>query len=187
MKATGLLKNDHKQILRALDVLEQMMARVQRGEIVNQTDALDMAAFLQAYADRHHQGKEESILFPALLRDRDQKNYGQLCCIIFEHNQERCLAQGLEEAIRTKKPKDFVFCASQLVDKLRAHIDKEDRFLFELADSVLSREEDERVVAEMENFEHAWQQQVLTRLLHRLDEMEATYVGGAHAGIATRH
>jgi hypothetical protein len=28
---------------------------------------------------------------------------------------------------------------------------------------------------------------VLTRLLHRLDEMEATYVGGAHAGIASRH
>jgi hemerythrin-like domain-containing protein len=58
---------------------------------------------------------------------------------------------------------------------LRGHINKEDCFLFELADSILSPEEDERVAAEMQRFEHAWQQRVLTRLLHRLNELEASY------------
>jgi hemerythrin-like domain-containing protein len=182
MKATTLLKEDHRNISRALDVLEMMTAHVKNGGNLNERDALDLVAFLQKFADRHHQGKEEFILFPALLQDRYQKNYGQLCRLIFEHNQERSLADGLEEAIRTKNTKDFIFCAYQLVEKLRAHIEKENRILFDLADSALSPADDEQVTAEMQNFESLWKERVLPTLLHRLDEMEQSYVGSTHAG-----
>ena len=187
MKATRLLKEDHRQILRALNVLEQMAGRAERGEILAETDAEDILAFFHAFADRHHQGKEEAILFPALLRDPDQRHYKQLRHMIFEHNQERSLAVGLEEAIRTKKTRDFVFCACQLAERLRAHIEKEDRILFELADSVLSPAEDEEIAAAMEDFERQWQQRVLSGLLRRLDELESEYTRGSRAGTTACH
>jgi len=175
MKATKLLRGDHIHILRALTVLERMTAFAQSGETVNEQDALDIVAFLKEFGDRHHQAKEEAVLFPALLQDHDQRNYPQLCCMIFEHNQERSLTEGLEEAIRTKNTKEFVFCANRLIEKLREHIDKEDHVLFGLVESVLSPGEDERVATEIQKFEQDWERRVVPGLLQRLDEMESSY------------
>jgi hemerythrin-like domain-containing protein len=181
MKATHRLKEDHGQILRALDVLEEMAARVRRKQSIEQEDTLALVAFLKGYADRHHQGQEEAVLFPALLRDTDQKHYGKLCRMIFEHNRERSLVAGLEEAIRSRKTQDFVYCAGQLVDNLRSHILEEDPFLFELVETTLSPDEDARVALEMENFDRLWRQQALPDLLRRLDKMQSEYIGGVRA------
>ena len=177
MKATELLKEDHRCILRALDVLEQMATRARRGEALNPKDIQDMVDFLQVFADRHHQGKEEGILFPALLQDRTQKNYDNLCRLIFQHNQERYLVEGLGESIRANNNRHFVYCACKLIEGLRSHIEKEDDILFELADSTLSPVEDARVASEMQQFEQPEQQKTLFELLHRLDGMESQYLG----------
>ena len=175
MKVSEVLKEEHRQILRALDVLEGMAVRVSHGEALNKTDARDVVALLNGFADRHHQGKEEAILFPALLQDRNQKNHEKLCGLIFEHDQERSLAGGLEEAVETNNAKEFLFCAEQLIRKTRAHIDTEDRVLLALADSTLSPIDRDRVGTELRDFDRAWQDRVLARLLRRLDELEPEY------------
>jgi hemerythrin-like domain-containing protein len=175
MKATQLLKDEHEQILRALTVLEEMAARTSRGETINRKDATDMVHILEGFADRHHQGKEEAILFPALLQDHSQQHYAPLCHLIFEHNRERFLVRGLEDAIQTGKARDFEYCANSLVSKLRNHITNEEQDLFALTDSVLSPDEDERVTAEMQQFEKAWQKHVMPRLQTRLEELELNY------------
>lgn len=181
MKATLLLKEEHGHILRVLAVLEQMARRAKRGETITNKDAADLAHVLEGFADRHHQGKEEAILFPALLQDHEQQHYGALCHLIFEHNRERFLVQGLEEAIQSGSMRDFVYCANSLVNRMRAHIDTEEQGLFDLADSTLSPDEDERVADEMRHFELSWQRHVLPGLLRRLDELEGEYAGKAAA------
>jgi hemerythrin-like domain-containing protein len=181
MKATQLLKDEHRHILRALAVLDHMAGRVRRGEMTNNKDAEDLAHVLEGFADRHHQGKEEAILFPALLQDRDQRHYGALCHLIFEHNRERFLVRGLEEAIRYGSARDFLYCANSIVKRMRAHIDTEEQGLFDLAASTLSPEEDQRVTDEMLRFELSWQRHVLPGLLRRLDELETEYAQEAVA------
>lgn len=181
MKATRQLKEDHGLILKALDVLEEMAARVRRKQPLEQEDTLDLLAFLQGYADRHHQGPEEGVLFPALLRDVEQKHYGRVCTMILKHNRERSLAAGLEESIRSKKAQDFVYCASQLIDNLRSHILEEDPFLFALVEKALSPEEDARVAVEMESFDRVWREHALPDLLRRLNKMQSDYIGGVRA------
>lgn len=179
MKATQLLMDDHKQILRALVVLEQMVVRVEQVEMLN-SDVKDIVRFLSHFADRHHhQGKEEGILFPALMQDRGQKNYRELRAMIFEHNQERSLVEGIEESIQTRRTLDFIFYAGRLVQILRAHIQKEDQILGGLVDSELSPQEDDRVARDLLNYEHVWKEKELPGLLHRLSEMESKYLGGS--------
>jgi hemerythrin-like domain-containing protein len=180
-KATRRLKEDHGQILRALDVLEEMAVRIRHRQSIEVGDTLTLVAFLKGYADRYHQGQEEAVLFPALLRDLGQKNYVLLRKMIFEHNRERSLVAGLEEAIRSRKTRDFVYCAGQLVDNLRSHILEEDPSLFELVETTLSPDEDERVAVEMENFDRLWRQNALPDLLRRLDKMQSEYIGGVCA------
>jgi hemerythrin-like domain-containing protein len=184
MKATDHLMKDHKYILRALNVLEQMAEAADRGEPVVAHEVEDILQFLQLFADRHHQGKEESILFPAILQDGHQGEYPKLCHMVFEHNQERSLVEGLEDSLRTKKTRDFVHFAGRLVHILRTHIYKEDHILFELADSILSPATDELVARELEDFERSWRQTVFTGLLTRLDNLEWKYLGRTAESLA---
>ena len=184
MKATELLRDEHRHIARALVVLEEMASRTKAGEAINIGDAEGLVHVLEGFADRHHQGKEEAILFPALLQDHGQQNYNALCRLIFEHNRERFLTEGLQDAIQGGKARDFVYCATCLVEKMRAHIDSEEHGLFGLTNAALTPDEDERVAEEMQQFEQAWQKHVLPGLLQQLDKLEKKYGGKTQSGHA---
>src|SRR5207253_7685933 len=68
MKCTDLLTKEHKVILRALDILDHMAARIAENQPVPVADVETIPRFLRAFADNQHQAKEESALFPELLR-----------------------------------------------------------------------------------------------------------------------
>jgi hemerythrin-like domain-containing protein len=172
MKSTNILKDEHKTITRALNVIERMAIRKESGAPLEVRDVEDVLSFLHLYADEHHQGKEEMILFPALLKDRAQRNHKALSQLIFAHNQERSLVVGLEESFRTNRDSDFVYYARRLAQILRAHIESEDRSLFPLADETLAPHEDEEVARELTDFERHWKESVLRGLLFRLSEIE---------------
>ena len=90
-------------------------------------------------------GGRRVFSFPALLRDPGQKNYRELCGLIFEHDRQRSLIEGLHDSIATKEPKDLVYCVTRFVEILRHHIQEEEQTLFPLANSTLSPAEDERI------------------------------------------
>lgn len=66
MKATEYLIQEHKLILRALDLLDAMSATIEKGQAVDLQDGATVLDFLRWFGDAHHQAKEETILFPAL-------------------------------------------------------------------------------------------------------------------------
>jgi hemerythrin-like domain-containing protein len=146
-----MFMQEHQIILRALDVLDTMAARTERDERVEPEDVETLLRFLHTFADDHHQMKEESALFPELMRT-SLANAGRLRQMRFEHDQERSLVDGLEDALRTKKGVDFVEFANWLTRLIRTHIQKEDEVLFEIAQRSLSTEQDEAITAELEKF-----------------------------------
>jgi hemerythrin-like domain-containing protein len=152
MKCTDLLIQDHKIILRCLDVLQQMALCVEKGQPPVEQDVVTLLGFLRAFADEHHQMKEESALFPELLR-ASSKQDGPLHQMLFEHDQERSLVEGLEESLFTKHGIEFVQFANRLTSLIRNHIYKEDNILFDIVDRSISDEQDEKVVAEFSNFQ----------------------------------
>jgi hemerythrin-like domain-containing protein len=152
MKCTDLLTQDHKVILRALDVLEHMARRVENKQAVEPRDVEVLLRFLRTFADDHHQTKEESALFPELMRT-SAASEGPLRQMIFEHDQERSLVEGLEDALYTKKGLDFVQLANRLVALIRCHIYKEDNILFDIVERALSIEQDEVVTRHLNEFQ----------------------------------
>src|SRR5215469_10952710 len=151
MKCTELLIQDHKAILRALDVLEQMARRVEKHQVLEHDDVESLLRFLRSFADDYHQCKEESALFPELRRVLPTPK-GPVEQMLFEHDQERSLVEAIEDALFTKKGPDFVHFARRLMDVLRDHIRKEDHILFEIVERSLSPEQDESVAMEFEKF-----------------------------------
>jgi hemerythrin-like domain-containing protein len=152
MKCTDLLDKDHQIILRAVDVLEQMADEVNKGHSVDSRDVEFVVRFLKEFEDEHHQTKEESALFP-ILRKASGAQQAKLGQMLFEHDQERSLVEGLEEALKTKHGQDFVHFATRLIHLLRSHIYKEELTLFGLIATTLSNEQDRQVVAEFSKFD----------------------------------
>jgi hemerythrin-like domain-containing protein len=169
MKCTNLLIQDHRIILRALEVLQAMAERTEKGEAVGAEDVGTLLRFLRAFADDHHQGKEESALFPELSRTC-AIDYPSVRQMVFEHNQERSLVEGLEDALHTKKGLEFVYFANRLIEFLSDHIEKEEDVMFVIAERWLSVEQDERTTSELAKF------QVDPELLADLRRLESTYL-----------
>jgi hemerythrin-like domain-containing protein len=175
MKSTDLLVQEHKIILRALDVLNHMAARIDNEQPVEAQDVETLLRFLRAFADDHHQAKEESALFPELMRTSAASQPG-LRQMIFEHDQERSLVEALENSLRTKQGKDFVHFANRLIGLIRTHIHKEDNILFDIVDHALSPQQDEQIAAELQKFP------LDSALMTDLRRLEWTYLRRA-AGI----
>jgi hemerythrin-like domain-containing protein len=182
MKATGILMEEHRYILRSLDVICEMANRVANGEEADDRDVDCILQFLQAFGDDHHQEKEEAILFPALLKASNAQEHECLCQITFEHNQQRSLLEGIEDALRSRKGKDFVYYARRLAELVRAHIQSEDDDVFRRADAILSAEEDERIAKELAAYDSPHRAERLRELLKRLVRLEIKY--GIHPSTA---
>ena len=170
MKCTDLLIREHRTIQRALAVLEEMANRVNAGQEVAPEHVESILRFLKIFADDHHQAKEESALFPELMRAPCAQEHA-FRQMLFEHDQERSLVEALEDALYTKHRDEFVFFANRFVTLIRNHIHKEDDILFQHVDRCLSPEQDTRVVAEFERY------QLKPEVMADLQRLESIYTG----------
>ena len=167
MKSTKFLIQEHKVILRALDVLDAMSTSVEGSGKIDEADADKILDFLRWFGDAHHQAKEEIILFPALksaasAQDRPIQH------MIHEHGQDRALIEEMETAVRVKKLSEFVSCANKLSSTVRNHIYKEDDILFELAAQVIDAASDETVLDRLNRFETPLDKDILSARLQEL-------------------
>src|SRR5437773_12153584 len=113
MKCTDLLIQEHKIILRAMDVLDHMATRVENSQPVAPEDVATLLRLLRGFADDHHHAQEESALFPELMQT-SAWHEGPLRHMVFEHDHERSVVVGPADALRTAQGWDFVDFASRL-------------------------------------------------------------------------
>ena len=175
MKATQLLIDEHKLILRALDVLDAMSTKVENAGDVDKSDIEEILQFLRWFADAHHQTKEERILFPALT-EAAASQVRPVEHMILEHNHERALVEEIEKEARLSKIFTFGACANRLSSILRNHIYKEDRILFPSIDNLLTPDQDEAIVDELNRFETTFDKELLQEKVKDLRALEWKYL-----------
>jgi hemerythrin-like domain-containing protein len=167
--------DEHKLILRALDVLDALSNSVEKSQNIDTADTGKILDFLRWFADAHHQAKEETILFPAL-KSAAASQGRSVDHMALEHKQERSLVEDLETHVRLAQISDFVSAANRLSSTLRNHIYKEDRILFENADEVLTPQEDDAVFELLNRFDTALDKQFLDGKLRELRSLEQRYL-----------
>ena len=130
---TEVLREEHRVILRALGVLEAAAARLAGGWPLPEGWWPEIIAWLRTFADKNHHAKEESSLFPAMVKAGVPSDGGPIGVMLEEHQRGRALVRAMEAgepAARAAKAREYVTL-------LREHIDKENGVLFPLADAVL--------------------------------------------------
>jgi hemerythrin-like domain-containing protein len=145
MKCIELIVRDHSTIARSLGILDGMVQRMESGLRIEIADASVILKFLQVFVDEYHQTMEEHVLFPALMRTaaNDSPVHG----MVMEHSEERAAKACIEDALKAKVGREFVRSARSLCLLLKSHFSREDSVLTELAEQLLSEEEDDAIVA----------------------------------------
>ena len=155
-KATEALKQDHRVIEQVLAVLERLARSRGKVPLEKWAKAID---FIRNFADRCHHLKEEKILFPALEERGIPRDGGPIGVMLMEHEEGRgyvrlmAAALVLAEEDPQGAERSLVDNARAYLRLLRQHIRKEEEVLFEMADEVLTREEQNKLLCEFEEHE----------------------------------
>jgi hemerythrin-like domain-containing protein len=159
MRPTEILVAEHRIIERVLECLTQMAERATDGRGLDVQGAAAALDFLRTFADGCHHGKEERHLFEALIAKGWPRDRGPVGMMFLDHDEGRALIRRMDaarqaaEAGAAEAAAEFASAARAYVDLLRAHIHKEDRVLFPLADQALSAEEQEALLAAFDRTE----------------------------------
>src|SRR5512137_183496 len=101
MDAIDLLMEEHQLILRALDALDAFTADVSRGGD-DRAELARFVRFIREFADTRHHGKEEDILFKAMVAAGFSTESGPVAVMPMDHEAGRAhvgvLAAKAEQA-----------------------------------------------------------------------------------------
>jgi hemerythrin-like domain-containing protein len=140
---TGVLREEHQLILKVLDVLEVLLARVAEGAPGDWHAIEKCTQFFRLFADACHHGKEQELLFPVLESRGVPREGGPIGVMLYEHEQGRALVARMREHLTAAHEGEAA--ASEIVLEsghaflilLRNHIAKEDNILFMMADRLV--------------------------------------------------
>jgi len=140
---TRILRDQHKNILKIADVLQEVFANEPEPGAFDY-DALEQCvAFIRLYADALHHGKEEDLLFPELEQRGLPRHAGPIAVMLQEHEQGRAYARTMAETIPAARGGDeharrrLLSAGLGYVELIRGHILKEDNVLFNMADQLI--------------------------------------------------
>jgi hemerythrin-like domain-containing protein len=160
MDSIKLMMEEHQYILRMLAVVRKACYRILKGEEINYQDFEQMVDFIRNYADAHHHGKEEKLLFNEMvthLGDLGKKliTHGMLV----EHDSGRLFIQELVAALDRvmagddMSRLDVIANAIGYTHLLKRHIDKEDTVVYTFAQRQLSADIMDKVNRATDEFE----------------------------------
>ncbi len=154
---TRILRDEHDVILRGLEILQSCSERLQFGEEVS-PDTLDsLIEFFRLFADQTHHGKEEALLFPAMIERGFSRDSGPIHCMLADHEQNRELTKKMVQASGEYRSGDkaaalrFAEAAAEYVYVLREHIQKENMVLFNMAEQVILASEEAALLAKFQD------------------------------------
>src|ERR1035437_4192043 len=157
--AVEMLEAEHRVIQKMVAGMSVLADQLEGGEPVDVSLLESIVAFLRRFADRLHHGKEESFLFPALIRRGVPSHGCPIGGLTMEHQKGRVMVGELADAVRGYAAGEPPV-RENLVRSLRAlvafypnHIWKEDYLLFPLAGKVLTPEDQQELMDQFDTVE----------------------------------
>ncbi len=147
------LVKEHALVKLALRVLEKACDQIEAGKDMNQEDMRNVVLFIREFADKCHHGKEEALLFPAIKENNIPEEVALVDIFIEEHKISRGFVKNMADAIEASLSPIFIENARKYIQLLDQHIDRENQFLFPMAEKSLSEDKLKELEVGFENVE----------------------------------
>ena len=183
MESIRIMVEEHENIRRMLKIVENICYRVMTKDDYDIDDFPKIIDFIRIYADRHHHGKEEDVLFETMKNELEKlANSGAITGMYIEHDMGRLYIANLEKALEDFKNGDdkarlqIIANAVSYSNLLDRHIEKENTALYKFAENMLSDNSKDRVDLECQKVEDlATESGLQDQYLALLTELENKY------------
>jgi hemerythrin-like domain-containing protein len=160
VEPTEVLMNEHRMIEKALDALVAWVAKLGAGnESDDKAELARFVSFIRGFADAYHHGKEEDILFVAMVDHGFPREAGPIAVMLHEHDLGRTLVGVLDGLAQQPAPwsdddrTKLGATAREFASLLRQHIQKEDQVLYPMARARLPAPVQEEMARRFQAFE----------------------------------
>ncbi|HOP64875.1 MAG TPA: hemerythrin domain-containing protein [Spirochaetota bacterium] len=174
--ASGYLENEHDEILSLLEVLEELVARVETDRDFSVDDIAAVTGYLKFFVDEFHFRKEEDFFYPAIVEAGIVGQSGPVGMLLEEHDRLRELLDRVWSAVTGNRIEDdeFVKAAGSYITLLRAHIENENELMFPIGDEKISPSKHEKLIEEFKKFEKEISvNKEIKKLRERIDKLKA--------------
>jgi hemerythrin-like domain-containing protein len=183
MKTIEIMVEEHENIRRMLKVVRNISYRVLTLGDFDLEDINKIIDFIRNYADKHHHGKEEDILFETMNKKIEKlARAGAITGMYIEHDMGRLYMGNLEKAVEDYKSGndqarlDIIANAISYTDLLERHIEKENTAMYRFAENMLDEESKAYIETEATKIEELAKEKGLQkRYLSILGKLEDKY------------
>ncbi len=183
MESLRIMVDEHTNIRRMLKVVRNVCYRVMTNGEYDLEDFPRIIDFIRIYADKHHHGKEEDVLFETMNRSLENiAKSGAITGMYIEHDLGRLYMANLEKGLEKYKSGDdtarldIIGNAIGYTDLLDRHIEKENTALYKLAERMLDDKNKSFVEEECNKVEEkATEQGIQTKYIELVEELEEKY------------
>lgn len=179
MNAIDIMMEEHKNILRMLEVVRKVCIKVVNNEQVDYSNFYKIIDFVRNYADKHHHSKEEIVLFEKLKAGDNRIGKVSVEGMLVEHDLGRLFMMNLEEALKKYETGDkdsrvdIIANAIGYSDLLKRHIFKEDNALYKYANNNLSKEDLDEIDEKCREIEEkAEERKIQEKYIELLEDLE---------------
>lgn len=184
MESIEIMVKEHENIRRILKVTRNVCYRLMTKGDYDLNDFPRIIDFIRTYADKHHHGKEEDILFKTMKSELEAlAKSGAITGMYIEHDQGRLFILNLEKALKEfengndQARMDIIANAIAYTDLLDRHIQKENTALYKFAERMLSRESKAFINKESKKVEDlASDSGLQDKYISLLEELEDKYL-----------
>ncbi len=144
---TEVLEREHRFIEKVVQACQAAAEQIENGDAVDVDRLQRIVEFMRNYADKCHHGKEELLLFPALIKNGVPMTGCPIGALSAEHVQGRRLVSGLFESAALL-PTAEMEARKAILESLQGihrlypnHIWKEDYLLFPMTLKVMKAQD----------------------------------------------
>ncbi len=184
MESIRIMVDEHTNIRRMLKVIRQVSYRVMTLGEFDIEDVTSIIDFVRIYADKHHHGKEEDILFETMNKELEKlSKSGAITGMYIEHDSGRLFMINLEKAVKSYEEGsdearlDIIANAICYADLLDRHIEKENTAMYKFAENMLKDSSKSYIEDECKKIEdQATESGLQEKYLVLLKELENKYL-----------
>lgn len=158
LSVTDILHNDFDIVKRMLHLLGKATYCLENGKPVSKGNFQDLIKIISEFSDKHHQEKEDKVLFPALKVKNDGEKKDFLGRLLMEHVSARDAIRNLTSALVNfdqgkKARRKIAKIAHSYIKQMEKHIEMEEKILFPWINKVLTADEQAMFIKKFEDME----------------------------------
>lgn len=181
MKVIDYLLADHQKIVKVLaiakTIAEQLEHCPDQASLQNLEKVVD---FMQGFTGSFHHSREEELFFAAMEQTNPALDHLQVKAMLEEHMTGRQLIAAMSRIFETirlnhiEKTEELLKLFHQYTSLLQVHIEKEENIYYPLADNLLSREQQQKIIIKFKTIEQIHQHKLDTymNLIDELDQVK---------------